>query len=107
MLVEAQLAARAQDAAQLSKRTRLVGDSAEHQRGYGGVEARVGKRQPIGDRVDHGHRYRCACCGTACPLAQVVFGLDRHDFAHGGRLVREVQPVSGPELEYSSAHVGE
>ena len=107
MLVETKLATHAQDAVQLGQRTCLVGDGAEHERGYGGVEAPVGERQRIGDGVDHGHWYWCACHGTARPLAEVVLGLHGHDFAHAGRVVREVEAASGPELDYPAAQVGE
>lgn len=47
VLVEAQLAAWAQDAAQLRERAVLVGDRAEHEARDGGVRARVLERQLI------------------------------------------------------------
>src|SRR6266508_1370817 len=70
VLVEAKLAAGAQDAAQLGQRARLVGDAAQHERRDGGVEALVRERTPVSDGVDNGHEDRRAAGGRLDALAQ-------------------------------------
>ena len=52
MLVEAQLAARAQHAPQLGERMRLVGHRAQDETRDGGVERRIVGGQPVGDAVE-------------------------------------------------------
>jgi hypothetical protein len=103
VLEEAELAAGSQHAVQLGERQVDVGDRAQHQRGDGGGERRVGERKLLGDRLDHGHGHGCLTGGALGVLTQVGLGLDGDHLTHRPRVVGEVEPVPGADLEHLPA----
>ncbi len=99
VLVEAQLAARADQAEELGECGALVGHAAENERGHAGVERCVARGEPIRDAVDHLDRYRRAGGRFTGSLAQVGLRLDRENVADLWWIRLEVQAVSGADLD--------
>jgi hypothetical protein len=103
VFVEAQLAAGAQHASELGQCVVLVGNRAENEAGDGGVDALVLERQLFGDPGQDADRDRRGGCRLYGGGAQGGLGLDGDDLGHRGRVVGEVEAVSGAQLEHGAA----
>ena len=99
MLVEAQFAARPQDAVQLGEHRALVGDRTEHQRRDRHVERGVLEWELVCDGVDHARRRDCVGRRRGCAGAQVGLGLDGDDLANAFGVVGEVG--AGPSTDFN------
>jgi hypothetical protein len=102
VLVEAQLAAGADDAVKLGECVVLVGDRAEDEAGDGSVDARVLERQPVGGATDDSDWDGGAGGGTRGLGAESRLGLDCDHLGYGIGVVREVQAMPGTELEHAA-----
>ncbi len=107
VFVEAQLAAGPQHPARLAQRDRLVRHRAEHQRQHHRVGGAVGDRQFLGQPGGDCDRYRGARRGGAGQRAQAWFRLDGEHAGHARRVVREVAPVAGADLDHPAAQPGD
>ncbi|HTA15264.1 MAG TPA: hypothetical protein VK781_10465 [Solirubrobacteraceae bacterium] len=107
VLIEAQLAIGANDTKQLGECAQLIGDGAEHERGYAGVERPVLSRESVCLAVFNPDAHRGLRRGLERPFAQVWLGLDRDDLADGGRIVREVRATASPKLNDATAQARE
>ena len=105
VLIEAQVAARAQHATQLGECAGLVGDAAQHEAGDRRVHIAVGEWQGVGGAVAHGHGDGRAGRGVLGDGAQGRLGLDRDDLGDGGRVVREVQTVTCAHLQNAAGEI--
>jgi len=98
VLIEAQLAARPQDPAELGERGGNVGHRAQQAGDDDRVEFAVSRWQFGRGPVGHPDRHRGGGGRLDGPAAQVRLGLDGHDLAHRGGIVREVQAVARADL---------
>ena len=103
VLIEAQLAARSDDAVELGQSAILVGDRAEHEARNRGVDALGVERQFVGDAREDPDRHRrdCGCFRRGRPQGRLR--LDRDHVNDRGRVVGEVEALPGAELEHRPA----
>jgi hypothetical protein len=107
VLVEAQLAAGTQHAADLREGGGRVRDGAEHERRHCGVEGRVRQWQLFGRAGDDPHRDWRGRRRVAGHGLQVRLGLDGHDLRDRRRVVREVRTGAGADLDDAALHACE
>jgi hypothetical protein len=107
VLVEAQLAARADHARQLAQRARRIGHAAQHPGHYATVHRRVVGGQPVGEAVDDAHRDRGAACSVLRHRAQMGLGLDGEQLGDGGGVVGEAHAAAGADLDHAPAQIGQ
>jgi len=89
-----------QDPGGLVQRAAGVGHAAQHAGQHHGVHRRIGKRQPLGEAVDHLYGDRSSLSRLERALAQVPFGLNRDQFAHRRGVVGERHPAAGADLDH-------
>ena len=99
VLEEAQLAAGPQHAAQLAQRALRIGHRAEHQARDRGVERAVLEWKRVRDCAAHRHRHGRPARRLLGLASQERLGLQRDDLADRRRIVLEVHPVAGADLD--------
>ena len=99
VFVEAQLAAGPDHAVKLGERAVLVGDRAEDEAGDRGVDDALVKWHVVSDAGHHAHWHRRAHRRLGGAGSERRLGLDRDDLGDLGRVVREVEPVTGSDLD--------
>jgi hypothetical protein len=107
VLVEAQLAAGADHARQLGQRGRRVADAAQERRRDARVHRGVLEGEALRRAVDDADGHRCPGGRLAGEPPHVRLGLDRHDLGHRLRIVGEVDPAAGADLDDPPAQPGE
>ena len=107
MLVEAKLAVGSQDPRGLVQRAAGVGNAAKDAGQHHCVDRRAGKRQPLGDAVDHLYGDRRSLCSLERALAQDLLGLNRDQFAHRRRVVGERHAAPGADLDHPTGEPGQ
>jgi hypothetical protein len=107
VLVEAQLAARPQDAAELLERGALIGNRAQHAGDDDRVDRAVLGGKRVGRAGNDPNVERQPPRGLLCGLTQVGLRLDREQLRDRRRDVLEVDSVSGPHLDHPSLQPGE
>ena len=107
MLVVPQLSARAQNSAQLCERLALVRNRAKDERNDASVAGGFIDRQPVRRTVDDAHLNRGARSCFLGQRAEISLRLNGDDVLDFQRVMREVQPVSSADFDYSPPQAGE
>lgn len=107
MLIEAELAAGANDPVELSQRRGLDWHAAQHERDDTGVDRSIGQRDSVGGAVGDGDWYRGAPSRLYSPGTQVRLGLDGEYFGHVLWVMAKVEAVTSTDLNDSSVEASE